>query len=61
MCNRTPGFVMSNSFANQALAQIELRDISGKFENKVYMLSKHLDEKVAKLHLEKIGVELTEL
>ena len=52
---------MSNSFANQALAQIELRDISGKFENKVYMLSKHLDEKVAKLHLEKIGVELTEL
>lgn len=56
-----PSFVMSNSFTNQTLAQIELWNHSDKYENKVYMLPKHLDEKVAALHLEKIGVELTEL
>ncbi len=56
-----PSFVMSNSFTNQTLAQIELWKNSGAYENDVYMLPKHLDEKVAKLHLEKIGVELTEL
>ncbi len=56
-----PSFVMSNSFTNQTLAQLELWNNSDKYENKVYMLPKHLDEKVAKLHLEKIGVELTEL
>ncbi len=56
-----PSFVMSNSFTNQTLAQIELWNHSDKYENEVYMLPKHLDEKVAALHLEKIGVELTEL
>jgi adenosylhomocysteinase len=56
-----PSFVMSNSFTNQVLAQLELWDNSDKYENKVYMLPKHLDEKVARLHLEKIGVELEEL
>ena len=56
-----PSFVMSNSFTNQTLAQLELWKNSDKYENDVYMLPKHLDEKVAKLHLEKIGVELTEL
>ena len=56
-----PSFVMSNSFTNQVLAQIELWKNSDKYENKVYTLPKHLDEKVAKLHLEKLGVELTEL
>ncbi len=56
-----PSFVMSNSFTNQTLAQIELWKNSGDYKNEVYMLPKHLDEKVAKLHLEKIGVELTEL
>jgi len=56
-----PSFVMSNSFTNQTLAQIELWNNIDAYENKVYMLPKHLDEKVAKLHLEKIGVELTEL
>ncbi|GLB48425.1 adenosylhomocysteinase [Neptunitalea lumnitzerae] len=56
-----PSFVMSNSFTNQTLAQIELWNYTDKYENKVYMLPKHLDEKVAKLHLAKIGVELTEL
>ncbi|WP_411767403.1 adenosylhomocysteinase [Winogradskyella sp. A3E31] len=56
-----PSFVMSNSFTNQTLAQIELWKNSEAYENNVYMLPKHLDEKVAKLHLEKIGVELTEL
>ena len=56
-----PSFVMSNSFTNQTLAQIELWKNGEKYENDVYMLPKHLDEKVAKLHLEKIGVELTEL
>ena len=56
-----PSFVMSNSFTNQTLAQLELWQNEGKYENKVYMLPKHLDEKVARLHLEKIGVELEEL
>ncbi|TNJ44191.1 adenosylhomocysteinase [Tamlana fucoidanivorans] len=56
-----PSFVMSNSFTNQTLAQIELWNNASAYENNVYMLPKHLDEKVAKLHLEKIGVELTEL
>ncbi|MAP80229.1 MAG: adenosylhomocysteinase [Aequorivita sp.] len=56
-----PSFVMSNSFTNQTLAQIELWKNGENYENKVYMLPKHLDEKVAKLHLAKIGVELTEL
>ena len=56
-----PSFVMSNSFTNQTLAQIELWNNVEAYENKVYMLPKHLDEKVAKLHLAKIGVELTEL
>jgi adenosylhomocysteinase len=56
-----PSFVMSNSFTNQTLAQIELWNNSDKYENKVYMLPKHLDEKVAMLHLEKIGVDLEEL
>jgi len=49
---------MSNSFTNQVIAQLELRNNSDSYENKVYMLPKHLDEKVARLHLEKIGVEL---
>lgn len=56
-----PSFVMSNSFTNQTLAQIELWQRADNYKNEVYMLPKHLDEKVAKLHLEKIGVELTEL
>ncbi len=56
-----PSFVMSNSFTNQTLAQIELWNNSKAYGNDVYMLPKHLDEKVAKLHLAKIGVELTEL
>jgi adenosylhomocysteinase len=56
-----PSFVMSNSFTNQTLAQLELWNNRDAYENKVYMLPKHLDEKVAKLHLAKIGVELTEL
>ncbi len=56
-----PSFVMSNSFTNQVLAQIELWTNYQKYENKVYMLPKHLDEKVARLHLAKIGVELEEL
>jgi adenosylhomocysteinase len=56
-----PSFVMSNSFTNQTLAQIELWTHTDKYENKVYMLPKHLDEKVARLHLKKIGVELEEL
>jgi adenosylhomocysteinase len=56
-----PSFVMSNSFSNQTLAQIELWTNHGKYENKVYVLPKHLDEKVARLHLAKIGVELDEL
>ncbi len=56
-----PSFVMSNSFTNQTLAQIELWNNIEAYNNDVYMLPKHLDEKVAKLHLAKIGVELTEL
>ena len=56
-----PSFVMSNSFTNQTLAQIELWTNSEAYENKVYTLPKHLDEKVARLHLEKIGVVLEEL
>jgi adenosylhomocysteinase len=56
-----PSFVMSNSFTNQTLAQIELWNNAENYKNEVYMLPKHLDEKVAKLHLAKIGVELTEL
>jgi len=56
-----PSFVMSNSFTNQVLAQIELWNNSGKYENKVYTLPKHLDEKVASLHLGKLGAKLTKL
>jgi adenosylhomocysteinase len=56
-----PSFVMSNSFTNQVLAQLELWNNSDQYENKVYMLPKHLDEKVARLHLAKIGVVLEEL
>lgn len=56
-----PSFVMSNSFTNQTLAQIELWSNSSQYENKVYVLPKHLDEKVARLHLSKIGVDLEEL
>lgn len=56
-----PSFVMSNSFTNQTLAQIELWNHSDKYENEVYMLPKHLDEKVAQLHLARLGAELTEL
>ena len=56
-----PSFVMSNSFTNQTLAQLELWGNPGKYENKVYMLPKHLDEKVAALHLGHLGVELEEL
>jgi adenosylhomocysteinase len=53
-----PSFVMSNSFTNQVLAQLELWNNSDKYESKVYTLPKHLDEQVARLHLDKIGVEL---
>ena len=56
-----PSFVMSNSFTNQVLAQIELWKNAGSYENKVYVLPKSLDEEVARLHLEKIGVKLTQL
>ncbi|MEB8345973.1 adenosylhomocysteinase [Flavobacteriaceae bacterium KMM 6898] len=56
-----PSFVMSNSFTNQTLAQIELWKHRDRYENDVYMLPKHLDEKVAKLHLERLGVELETL
>ena len=56
-----PSFVMSNSFTNQTLAQLELWMYADKYENEVYMLPKHLDEKVAQLHLEKIGVVLDQL
>lgn len=56
-----PSFVMSNSFTNQVLAQLELWVNTDKYENKVYMLPKHLDEKVAALHLAKLGVELETL
>jgi adenosylhomocysteinase len=56
-----PSFVMSASFTNQTLAQMELHANQGKYEKKVYTLPKHLDEKVARLHLDKIGVKLTKL
>ena len=56
-----PSFVMSNSFTNQVLAQIELWNHPDRYENEVYVLPKHLDEKVARLHLERIGVDLTTL
>ncbi len=56
-----PSFVMSNSFTNQTLAQMELWNNHSNYENQVYVLPKHLDEKVARLHLAQIGVELTEL
>ncbi|MET0172213.1 MAG: adenosylhomocysteinase, partial [Agrobacterium vaccinii] len=56
-----PSFVMSASFTNQTLAQIELFTKPGVYKNEVYILPKHLDEKVARLHLEKLGVKLTEL
>jgi len=56
-----PSFVMSNSFTNQVLAQIELHKHNDKYEKDVYVLPKHLDEKVAKLHLERIGASLTQL
>ena len=56
-----PSFVMSNSFTNQTLAQIELFQKRDQYENKVYILPKHLDEMVARLHLEKIGAKLTQL
>jgi adenosylhomocysteinase len=56
-----PSFVMSASFTNQVLAQIELHQNAGEYEKKVYVLPKHLDEKVARLHLDKLGVKLTEL
>jgi len=56
-----PSFVMSASFTNQVLAQIELWKNPGAYENKVYILPKHLDEKVASLHLKKVGAKLTPL
>ncbi|MGQ2954539.1 MULTISPECIES: adenosylhomocysteinase, partial [Rhizobium/Agrobacterium group] len=56
-----PSFVMSASFTNQVLGQIELFTKQGEYKNEVYVLPKHLDEKVARLHLEKLGVRLTEL
>jgi adenosylhomocysteinase len=56
-----PSFVMSASFTNQVLAQIELWENHANYENKVYVLPKHLDEKVARLHLDKLGVNLTTL
>ena len=56
-----PSFVMSASFANQVLAQMELWQNGEAYENKVFVLPKHLDEKVARLHLDKLGAKLTEL
>jgi len=56
-----PSFVMSNSFTNQVIAQIELFTHTDFYERRVYVLPKHLDEKVARLHLDKLGVKLTEL
>ena len=56
-----PSFVMSNSFTNQTIAQIELFSKNDEYEKKVYVLPKHLDEKVARLHLDALGVSLTEL
>ncbi len=56
-----PSFVMSNSFTNQVLAQIELWENGDNYENEVYVLPKQLDEKVARLHLDRIGAKVTEL
>jgi adenosylhomocysteinase len=56
-----PSFVMSNSFTNQVLAQMELWNHGDRYENRVYVLPKHLDERVARLHLERIGARLTTL
>jgi adenosylhomocysteinase len=56
-----PSFVMSNSFSNQVIAQIELFTKTSQYERKVYVLPKHLDEKVARLHLDALGVKLTQL
>jgi adenosylhomocysteinase len=56
-----PSFVMSASFTNQVIAQLELHANTGKYEKKVYMLPKHLDEQVARLHLDHLGVKLTKL
>ena len=56
-----PSFVMSNSFTNQTIAQVELFSKNGEYEKKVYVLPKHLDEKVARLHLGALGAQLTEL
>ena len=56
-----PSFVMSASFTNQVLAQIELWTKHGEYQNQVYVLPKHLDEKVARLHLDKLGAKLTTL
>jgi adenosylhomocysteinase len=56
-----PSFVMSASFTNQVIAQLELHQNNGKYENKVYILPKHLDEEVARLHLDHLGVKLTRL
>jgi adenosylhomocysteinase len=56
-----PSFVMSNSFTNQTIAQIELFGKNDEYEKRVYVLPKHLDEKVARLHLDALGVSLTEL
>src|SRR5262249_56060275 len=56
-----PSFVMSSSFTNQTLAQIELWTNPGRYQKKVYILPKHLDEKVARLHLAKVGAKLTRL
>jgi adenosylhomocysteinase len=56
-----PSFVMSNSFTNQVLAQIELWNHADRYENKVYVLPKQLDEKVARMHLDRIGAHLTQL
>ena len=56
-----PSFVMSASFTNQVLAQIELFQHTDRYDNQVYVLPKHLDEKVARLHLERIGAKLTTL
>jgi adenosylhomocysteinase len=56
-----PSFVMSNSFTNQVIAQVELAENAASYERRVYVLPKRLDEKVARLHLEKLGVKLTRL
>ena len=56
-----PSFVMSNSFTNQTIAQIELFTKQGEYDRQVYVLPKHLDEKVARLHLDALGVKLTKL